>query len=118
MEAPEFDKDSIDCSKRSLYEEYVFQERDVVNLAVALADVAHKWNEIAVMLGLPEVLRTECGEGSNSAMKLYNVLHKWIVGGHSTAASATMKKLKKAIESPFVERPDIAGKLENRFVQK
>ena len=88
----------------------------MANLAVALADVAHKWNEIAIMLGLPEVLRTECGEGSNSAMKLYNVLHKWIVGGHSTAAPSTMKTLKKAIESPLVERPDIANKLEDKFM--
>ena len=119
METQELGKDSLKVSfRRSLYEEYVFQERDVVNLAVALADVAHKWNEIAIMLGLPEVVRTECGEGSNSAMKLYNVLHKWIVGGHSTAAPATMKKLKKAIESPFVERPDIASKLGDRFMTK
>ena len=119
MEAKEFHEDSLKVtSKRSLFEEYVFQERDVVYLAVALVDVAHKWNEIAIMLGLPEVLRTECGEGSNYAMKLYNVLHKWIVGGHSTAAPATMKKLKKAIESPLVERPDIACKLEDRLKTK
>ena len=119
MELKELDKHSLKVSfRRSLYEEYVFQERDVANLAVALADVAHKWNEIAIILGLPEVLRTECGEGSNSAMKLYNVLHKWIVGSHSTAAPATMKKLKKAIESPLVERPDIASKLEDRLKTK
>ena len=118
MEAQECGEDSLKVSsRRSLYEEYVFQERDVVNLAVALADVAHKWNEIAIMLCLPEVVRTECGEGSNAAMKLYNVLHKWIVG-HSTAAPATMKKLKKAIESPFVERPDIASELGDRFMTK
>ena len=117
MQAKELREDSLKVSSMmSLYEEYVFQERDVANLAVALADVAHKWNEIAIMLGLPEVVRTECGEGgSNSAMKLYNVLHKWIVGGHSTAAPATTKKLKKAIESPLVERPDIASKLEDRL---
>ena len=70
------------------------------------------------MLGLPEVARTECGEGGNYAMKLYNVLHKWVVGGHPTAAPATMKKLKKAIESPLVERPDIASKLEDRLKTK
>ena len=121
MEVQELGEDSLKVSfKRSLYEEeYVFfQERDVLNLAVALADVAHKWNEIAIMLGLREVVRTECGEGSNSAMKLYNVLHKWIVGGHSTTARATMKKLKKAIESPFVGRPDIASKLGDIFMTK
>ena len=119
MELKELEEHSLKASfRRSLYEEYVFQERDVANLAVALADVAHKWNEIAIMLGLPEVGRTECGEGSNSAMKLYNVLHKWIVGSHSTAAPATMKKLKKAIESPLVERPDIASKLEDRLKTK
>ena len=112
MESQKCREDSLKVSfKRSLYEEYVFQERDVVNLAVVLADVAHKWNEIAIMLGLPEVVRTECGEGSNAAMKLYNVLHKWIVGGHSTAAPATIKKLKKAIESPFVGRPGITHSL-------
>ena len=119
MQAKELREESLKVSSMmSLYEEYVFQERDVVNLAVALADVAHKWNEIAIMLGLPEVTRTECGEGSNSAMKLYNVLCKLIVVGHSTAAPATMKTLKKAIESPLVERPDIASKLEDRLKTK
>ena len=119
MELKELEKYSLKVSiRRSLYEEYVFQERDVANLAVALADVAHKWNEIAIMLGLPEVLRAECVEGSNSAMKLYNVLHKWIVECRSTAARATMKMLKKAIESPLVAHPDIASKLEDGLKTK
>ena len=62
MEAKKLSQDSLKVSsRRSLQEEYVFQERDVANLAVPLTDVAHKWNEIAIMLGLPEVTRTECG---------------------------------------------------------
>ena len=99
-------------SKRSMYE-YFFQEGDVEDLVESLAGVAHKWEEIAVAVRLPEVVRAECGEKSSPVLKLHSVLYKWIVGGHSNTKPPTVKNLKKAIEGPLVQRPDIANQLED-----
>ena len=100
--------------KRSLYE-YFFQEGDVEDLVEALAGVAHKWEEIAVAVRLPEVVRAECGEKSSPVLKLHSVLYKWIVGGHSNTKPPTVMILKKAIEGPLVQRPDIANQLEDKY---
>ena len=90
--------------------EYIFKE-DVPDLVEALAGVAHKWEEIAVAVRLPEVVRAECGEKSSPVLKLHSVLYKWIVGGHSNTKPPTVMNLKKAIEGPLVQRPDIANQL-------
>ena len=100
--------------KRSLYE-YFFQERDVKDLVESLAGVAHKWEEIAVAVRLPEVVRAECGEKSSPVLKLHSVLYKWIVEGHSNTKPPTVKNLKKAIEGPLVKRPDIANQLQEKY---
>ena len=100
--------------KRSLYE-YFFQEGDVEDLVEALAGVAHKWEEIAVAVRLAEVVRAECGEKSSPVLKLHSVLYKWIVGGHSNTKPPTVMNLKKAIEGPLVQRPDIANQLQERY---
>ena len=92
--------------KRSLYE-YFFQERDVEDLVEALAGVAHKWEEIAVAVRLPEVVRAECGEKSSLVLKLHSVLYKWIVGGHLNTKPPTVKNLKKIYS--FI--PDISNQL-------
>ena len=85
------------------------------DLVEALAGVAHKWEEIAVAVRLPEVVRAECGEKSSLVLKLHSVLYKWIVGGHSNTKPPTMKNLKNAIEGPLVQRPDIANQLEDKY---
>ena len=54
--------------------EYIF--KDVPDLVEALAGVAHKWEEIAVAVRLPEVVRAECGEKSSPVLKLDSVLYK------------------------------------------
>ena len=85
------------------------------DLVESLAGVAHKWEEIAVAVRLPEVVRAECGEKSSPVLKLHSVLYKWIVEGHSNTKPPTVKNLKKAIEGPLVQRPDIANQLKDNF---
>ena len=84
------------------------------DLVEALAGVARKWEEIAMAVRLPEVVRAECGEKSSLVLKLHSVLYKWIVEGHSTKPP-TVKNLKKAIEGPLVKRPDIANQLQEKY---
>ena len=100
--------------KRSMYEHF-FQEGDVKDLVEALAGVAHKWEEIAVAVRLPEVVRAECGEKSSYVLKLHSVLYKWIVGGHSNTKPPTVNNLKKAIKGPLVQHPDIANQLQEKY---
>ena len=77
------------------------------DLVEALAGVAHKWEEIAVAVRLPEIVCAECGEKSSLVLKLHSVLYKWIVGGHLNTKPPTVKNLKKIYS--FI--PDISNQL-------
>ena len=94
--------------------ECLYREEDVPDLMKALAKVAHLWEEIAVALRLPEAVLAECGRKSSLVLKLHSVLSKWIVGD----PKPTLKVLKKALEGPLVQRPDIARQLEEKSVPK
>ena len=94
--------------------EYLYREEDVPDLMKALTKVAHRWEEIAVALRLPEAVLAECGGKSSLVLKLHSVLSKWIVGD----TNPTLKTLKEALEGPLVQRPDIARQLEEKSVPK
>ena len=98
--------------------DYYFNENDIVHLAEILADIADKWEELAVSLRLPKVVRAECGRGSSFAMKLYNVLDKWIVGQYSNAVPATLHSLKEVLAGPFVQQGVKASQLVETFMKK
>ena len=69
-------------------------------------------------LRLPKVVRAECGSGSSFAMKLYNVLDKWIVGQYSNAVPTTLQNLKEVLAGPFVRHSVKASQLEETFMKK
>ena len=69
-------------------------------------------------LRLPKVVRAECGSGSSFAMKLYNVLDKWIVGQYSNAVRATLHNLKDVLAGPLVQQGVKASQLEKTFMKK
>ena len=98
--------------------DYYFSKDDVLSLSKFLADIAHKWEEIATVLGLPKVVRTECGTSSSFAMKLYNVLDKWIVGQYSNAVPATLRNLTEVLAGPFVQQGVKASQLVETFMKK
>ena len=98
--------------------EYLYREEDVTDLAEALADVSHKWEEIAVALRLPEAVLAECREKSSFVLKLRSVLYKWIVGRLSNTKPPTLKTLKEVLKGPLVQRPDISRQLEEKLVIK
>ena len=98
--------------------EYRYEEEDVPDLAEALANVAHLWEEIAVALRLPEAVLAECRGKSSLVLKLHSVVYKWIVGGLSNTKPPTLKVLKEVLEGPFVQRPDLARRLKEKSVTK
>ena len=98
---------------------YYFNTGDVVNLSEVLADIAHKWEEIAFSLRLSKVARAECGNGSFSLkIKLLNVLEKWIEGQQFNEFPPTLQNLKKALAGPIVQEGVVASKLEEKFKKK
>ena len=97
--------------------DYYFSKDDVLNLSKFLAYIAHKWEEIATALGLPEVARAECGSGSSFPIKLHTVLDKWIMGQYSNAVPATLQNLKEVLAGPFVEHR-VKASLLDTFMKK
>ena len=98
--------------------DYYFSKDDVLYLSEFLADIAHKWEDIATMLGLPEMERAECGSGSSFPIKLHKVLDKWIVGQCSNAVHATLQNLKEVLAGSFVEHGVKASQLVDTFMKK
>ena len=97
--------------------EYFYTENDVSDLTEDLANIAHLWKEIALALRLSEAERAECGKETN-ILNLSSVLSKWIIRGPSNTKPPTLKTLKKALEGPLINRPDIARRLEEKSETK
>ncbi len=96
--------------------DYTFKEEDVPGLAEALAEVAYRWEQIAVSLRMSKTVIEECRDkGSDLTLKLYNVLHTWVVGQYSNARQATLENLKAALASPLVQHSQLAGELEDKL---
>ncbi len=96
--------------------DYTFKEEDVPGLAMALAEVAYLWELIAVALRMSKTVIEDCRDkGSDLAIKLYHVLHTWVVGQHSNARQATLENLKAALASPLVQHPQLASELAGKL---
>ena len=97
---------------------YYFNTSDIVPLAEVLADIAHRWEEIAISLRLSKVARAECGSGSSFKIKLHNVLEKWIEGQQSNEVPLTLQNLIKVLAGPILQEGVVASKLEENFMMK
>ena len=97
---------------------YYFNTGDVVLLAEVLADIADKWEEIAISLRLSRVARAECGSGNSFKIKLHNVLEKWIEGHQSNEVPLTLQNLITKLAGPIVQEAAVARELEELFLKK
>ena len=97
---------------------YYFNTCDILPLVEVLAEIAHKWEEIAISLRLSRVARAECGSGSSFKLKLHNVLEKWIEGHQSNEVPRTLQNLIQKLDGPIVQEADVASKLEELFFKK
>ncbi len=96
--------------------DYTFKEEDVPGLAEVLAEVAYLWELMAVALRMSKTVIEDCRDkGSDLTIKLYHVLHTWVVGQHSNARQATLENLKAALASPLVQRRHLASELEDKL---
>ncbi len=58
--------------------EITFSDCHVPVLASILSECSHKWEEVGIMLFLPEHIIAECKNGSSNAIKFCNILQAWI----------------------------------------
>ena len=94
----------------SMEEDIVLTSGDVNLLTELLVEISHKWEEIAISLGLLEHDRAEFRRDSNK-ISLNKAVTCWISGD----SNATLKKLKHALSSDLVGVGRVAQDLEKRF---
>ena len=94
----------------SMEEDIVLTSGDVCLLTELLVEISHKWEEIAISLGLLEHDRAEFRRDSNK-ISLNKAVTCWISGD----AASTLKKLKEALNSKLVGADRIAQNLEKKF---
>ena len=90
-----------------------FSEEHTGVLSEDLAEAAYQWEEIGISLQLPETVLEECRSGSSNAVKLHEVLCKWIMGKYLYAVPATLQSLKHELAGPLVRRGNISKSLES-----
>ena len=94
----------------SMEEDIVLNSGDVNLLTELLVEISHKWEEIAISLGLQEHDRAECRRDSNK-ISLNKTITCWISGD----STSTLKTPKEVLNSMLVGADRIAQNLERRF---
>ena len=94
----------------SMKEDIVLTSGDVSLLTELLVEISHKWEEIAISLGLQEHDRAEFRKDTNK-IGLNKTITCWI----SADSTSTLKKLKHALNSKLVGENTVAQDLEKNF---
>ena len=94
----------------SMEEDFVLTSGDVSLLTETLVEISHKWEEIAILLGLQEHDRAEFRKDTNK-ISLNKTITCWISGD----STSTLKKLKHALNSKLVGAGRVAQDLEKKF---
>ena len=79
-----------------------------------LYDAQDKWEEIGEELGLkrPDLKHIK---GDNDYKKLGQVVEKWL---QRSELNPTWQKLADALREPPVDRDDVAGKIESKYLRQ
>lgn len=82
----------------------------VKELTENLISVAHKWEELAVQLEVPEDIRSDINDtGSSSREKLYKLLELWCKQGES------LQKIVEALKSELMSEQALAAKFQETY---
>ena len=90
----------------------VLTQKDVTLLMELLSEISHKWEEVAISLGLQRHEIAECKAGSN-AISLYNVVRFWLAYHSNT----TLKKLTHVLGSAIVGEKMLSLKLRKKVLE-
>ena len=87
-------------------------ENHIPSLLEHLAEVAYKWEEIGIALGMPmKEIYNHTGKYSDNLMRLYKVICSWIAGEFPNCVPATFICLEKALCRRFLGLNVIAKSL-------
>ena len=86
-------------------------EQDIPDLVTELASVAYKWEEISILLGLPDHVIEECRTGSSFMIKLRRSLHAWITGAHPHVKRIALNTLKDILSGPSLGCSNLADQM-------
>ena len=86
--------------------EYIFSEKDVVTLLKLLNECSFKWEQLGVLLKLPqhkiEEYKSSC---SDNDLRLSYVLREWIIGRKRELGSPTLSTLVETLAGGVIIRP-------------
>ena len=100
---------SVAISHEDSGQEIGFSKRDASMLTDLLSEISHKWEEVAISLGLQQHEIAECNAGSN-IRSLYNVVGFWLANHSNT----TLKKLTDTLCSAIVNESRLVESVEER----
>ena len=87
----------------------LLSENHIPSLLEHLSEVAYKWEEIGIALGMPmKEICSHRGKNSDNLMRLYKVICSWIAGEFPNYAPATIQSLKNALCRHFLGLNEIA----------
>ena len=92
-------------------QDIVLTQDDITFLTEWLAEVSHKWEEIAVSLRLREHERANC-KGETNIISLTKSLEHWI-----NNSNATLKKLTDTLSSETVGQKTLSEELKENFLE-
>ena len=98
----------------------VFTEQHISKLTNILTACAGKWEELRIILGLPDHIRKDLQLIfiSHSSIACFSrLLREWIVGGHDYAKDPTLENLEEALRSEVVGLGSEANQLRNNLHQ-
>lgn len=89
--------------------DYVLQDSDVSDLVTCLSSMSHKWEQLAIALGLTTAVRDQCRDRIH-IIALTNVLREWLAQENSTKP-LTLGFLQSKIRGPIVGQGKLAQNL-------
>ena len=92
-------------------QDIVLTQDDVSLLTEWLTPVSHKWEQIAVSLGLEKYERVKC-EGNDIIISLTNCIEHWI-----NNSKATLKKLTDTLSSKTVGQKTLSEEVKEKFLK-
>ena len=93
-------------------EDIVLTTLDISWLTESLVKVSHKWELIAISLGLLQYERANC-KGDNNIVALTNCLECWI----SSNSNATLMKVKESLCSDTVGETRLAAEIADKYAR-
>ena len=93
----------------------ILTSEDAEDLTELLAEIAYKWEELAMALKLPKSEREKCRIRDKDVISLSNVLVSWLNGNSSTRTATTLHSLVNALCGPIVSEYRVGKELEEQY---